>query len=82
MRMTRAYLHMIEHNQHKLRVTRSIEAFVAAVWEPGQKDLVLGKLIESVTDFGDSGILDKSDKPSTLPSVIFETMTKNVGKAD
>jgi hypothetical protein len=73
---------MIEHNQHKLRVTNSIEAFVAAVRTNERKDLVLGKLIESVTEFGDSGILGTEEKPSGLPSVIFETMTKNVGKSD
>lgn len=82
LRMTRAYLHMIEHNQHKLRVTNSIEAFVAAVRTNEQKDLVLSKLVESVTEFGDSGILGKQGEASGLPSVIFESMTKNVGKAD
>jgi hypothetical protein len=82
LRMTRAYLHMIEHNQHKLRVTNSIEAFVAAVRTNEQKDFVLGKLVESVTEFGDSGILGKQGETSGLPSVIFETMTKNISKAD
>jgi ElaB/YqjD/DUF883 family membrane-anchored ribosome-binding protein len=80
LRMTRAYFHMIEHNQHKLRVTNSIEAFVAAVRTKEQKDLVLSKLIEAVTEFGDSGILDKEEKPSGFPSVIFEALTKNVSK--
>jgi hypothetical protein len=73
---------MIEHNQHNLRVTNSIEAFVAAVRTNEQKDLVLSKLVESVTEFGDSGIIGKEEKPSGLPYVIFEAMTKNVGKAD
>lgn len=82
LRMTRAYFHMVEHNQHKLRVTRSIEAFVAAVRTSEQKDLVLSKLVESVTEFGDSGILGKEDSPTGLPSVVFETMTKNFGKSE
>jgi hypothetical protein len=80
--MTKAYLHMIEHNQHKLRVTKSIEAFVAAVRTKEQKDLVLSKLVESVTEFGDSGILGNQGETSGLPSVIFEAMTKNVGKSE
>jgi flagellar hook-basal body complex protein FliE len=82
LRMTRAYLHMIEHNQHKLRVTKSIEAFVAAVRTKEQKDLVLSKLVESVTEFGDSGILGSQGETTGLPSVIFEAMTKNVGKSE
>jgi hypothetical protein len=80
--MARAYLHMIEHNRHKLRVTNSIESFVAAVRTKEQKDLVLSKLVESVTDFGDSGILSKQGDSATLPSVIFDSITKNVGKSE
>lgn len=82
LRMMRAYFHMIEHNDHKLRVTNSIEAFVAAVRTKEHKDLVLGKLVESVTDFGDAGILGKQTETSTLPSVVLEAITKNVGKAE
>jgi hypothetical protein len=82
LRMARAYLHMIEHNRHKLRVTNSIESFVAAVRTKEQKDLVLSKLVESVTDFGDSGILAKQGDTSGLPSVIFDSITKNVGKSE
>jgi hypothetical protein len=83
LRMTRAYLHMIEYNRHKLRVTNSIEAFIAAVRTNTQKDLVLSKLVESVTDFGDPGILDKSKSDgSGLPSVFLEAVTKNITKAD
>ncbi|HEV2579034.1 MAG TPA: hypothetical protein VGU25_17650 [Acidobacteriaceae bacterium] len=82
LRMTRAYFHMIEHNQHKLRVTRSIEAFVAAVRTSEQKDLVLSKLVESVTEFGDSGILGKEESPNGLPSVVFEAITKNFNKSE
>lgn len=82
LRMMRAYFHMREHNEHKLRVTNSIEAFVAAVRTKEQKDLVLGKLVESVTEFGDSGILAKQAETSVLPSVFMEAITKNVGKSE
>lgn len=82
LRMTRSYFHMAEHNQHKLRVTNSIEAFVAAVRTDEQKDLVLSKLVESVTQFGDTGILGDKIDSGSLPSIVFETMTKNVGKHD
>jgi hypothetical protein len=81
LRMTRAYFHMIEHNQHKSRVTNSIEAFVASVRTDEQRDLVLGKLVDSVTQFGESGILGKESETSSLPSVMFEAVTKNVGKS-
>jgi hypothetical protein len=82
LRMTKAYLHMIEHHEHKSRVTNSIEGFVASVRTDEQKDLVLGKLVDSVTQFGDSGILDKEDeKSSGLSAVILEKVTKHNGKS-
>jgi hypothetical protein len=78
LKLTRAYLHMVEHNQHKSRVTNSIEGFVASVRTDEQKDLVLGKLVDSVTQFGDSGILEKGDdKASGLSAVVLENITKN-----
>lgn len=80
LKMTRAYLHMIEHNRHKLRVANSIEAFVAAVRTKEQKDLVLAKLIESVTEFGDSGILSKQGEGSAFPSIAIEALTKNIDR--
>jgi hypothetical protein len=43
---------------------------------------VLGKLVDSVTQFGDSGILDKEDeKSSGLSAVILENVTKHNGKS-
>lgn len=82
LRMMRAYLHLIEHNQHKLRVTNSIEAFVAAVRTREQKDLVLGKLVESVTEFSDPGITGGQTESAGLHSVIFEPLIRNFNKAD
>ena len=73
---------MMEHNEHQIRVTNSIEAFVAAVRTKERKDMVLGKLVESVTDFGDSGILGQQSEAMSLPSVVLEAITKNVGKVE
>jgi hypothetical protein len=81
LRMTRAYFQMIEHNQHKLRVTNSIEAFVASVNTKEQRDLVLGKLVDSVTAFGESGILGKETDSASLPTVVIDAITKNIGKS-
>ncbi len=69
-------------NTIKLRVTNSIEAFVAAVRTREQKDLVLGKLVESVTEFSDPGIISNQADHTALPSVIFEPLVKNFSKAE
>jgi hypothetical protein len=81
LRMMRAYFQMMEHNQHKLRVTNSIEAFVASVYTKEQRDLVLGKLVDSVTAFGDSGILSKEGETASVPGVVIDAITKNIGKS-
>jgi len=46
-----------------------------------QKDLVLSKLVDSVTQFGDSGILEKeSDQASGIAPIFIDAVTKNFGK--
>lgn len=82
LRMMRAYYHMMEHNNHRLRVTSSIQSFVNAIRTATQKDLILGKLVESVTDFGESGILGGQTEGQGWPSVVMESITKNVSKPD
>jgi hypothetical protein len=73
---------MTEYNRHRVRVTNSIEAFVAAFLTKEQQELVLSKLVDSVTQFGESGILGKPGEQSGLPSVIVDSITKNIGKGE
>lgn len=82
LRMTRAYLHLIEHNRHKQRVAKSIASFVGAVLSEDRKDLIVSKLVDAVTEFGDPGILTKQPEGSALPSVFVEAITKSFGKSD
>lgn len=56
-KMYRAHLHMVEINEHRLRVANSIESFVNSALEPQQRDLILAKLVESIVNFGDSGLV-------------------------
>lgn len=55
--LLKAYLHLLEHNLHKVRVANSTEAFVAAAQSPEHRDLILGRLVDSIASFGDSGLL-------------------------
>ena len=63
-RLYRAHLHLVEKNRHRVRVANSVESFVNSALEPQQRDLMLAKLAEAVTDFGDSGII-KSERDET-----------------
>lgn len=73
----KAYLHLLEHNLHRQRVANSTEAFVAAAASPEQRDLILGRLVDSVTTFGDSGLLRKESLDnSPLSKVSLDISSK------
>jgi ElaB/YqjD/DUF883 family membrane-anchored ribosome-binding protein len=65
-RIFKAHLHMASLNDHRIRVSNSIESFVNSTVSPDQRDLILAKLVEAVVNFGDSGLLkvEKDDSPS------------------
>ncbi len=79
LRMTRAHFHMLEYNAHRTRVANSMSAFVEAASTDDQRDLILGKLVTAVVEFGDSGILDKEKDNVNVPSVAIDALTKNFG---
>ncbi len=60
LRLFRSHLHMYQHNSHRIRVTNSIAAFVQAAATNEQRDMILARLVEAVSAFGNSGLL-KSD---------------------
>ncbi|NJD56090.1 MAG: hypothetical protein FIA94_06755 [Nitrospirae bacterium] len=72
-KMYKAHLHMVEINEHRLRVANSIESFVNSALEPQQRDLILAKLVESIVSFGDSGLVrsDREDISSSTMSADF-----------
>jgi hypothetical protein len=55
--LLKAYLHILEVNQHKLRVANSAEGLVAAAKTPEHQDLILSRLVDAIVDFGESGLL-------------------------
>ena len=64
--LLKAYLHILEANQHKLRVANSAEGLVAAAKTPERQDLILSRLVDAIVDFGESGLL--KDNPSDKSS--------------
>ncbi len=56
-KMLRAHLHIAEKNRHRVRVANSIEGFLAATATDSQRDLILGRLTESIVNHGDSGLI-------------------------
>lgn len=78
LRLFRAHLHMAEFNHHRRRVANSMAAFVEAVQGSEQRDQILGRLVDSVITFGDSGILQRDVEGISVPSVAIEAVTKNL----
>lgn len=65
--LLKAYLHILEVNQHKLRVANSAEGLVAAAKTPEHQDLILSRLVDAIVDFGESGLL-KENPPDKSPN--------------
>lgn len=68
-RMFSSYLHMYQHNEHRIRITNCIPSFVDAALTDKQSDIILARLVESVSNFGESGIL-KNNLRGTQPSSV------------
>lgn len=78
--LLKAYLHILEANQHKLRVANSAEGLVAAAKTPEHQDLILSRLVDAIVDFGESGLLkdnpqDKS--PNSRVSLDFSSKSQS-----
>ncbi len=60
-RVFRAYLHTNQLNHHRQRVANSMESFVESAITPEQRDAILGRLVEAVVAFGNSGLIPGDD---------------------
>jgi hypothetical protein len=67
LKIFKSQLHMFQHNQHRQRVTNCIEGFVESAVTPEQRDLILAQLIDEVSQFGRSGLL-QIDGPDGMGS--------------
>ena len=84
LRIFRAHMHMSEKNRHRQRVANSIGAFVESAVTPEQRDQILSQLVESVIQFGNSGLLQQEDdnvyRPKMTIDSIMRTLSANPGK--
>ena len=84
LKILRAHLHMSEKNRHRQRVANSIGAFVESAVTPEQRDLILSQLVESVIQFGNSGLLQREDdnvyRPKMTIDSIMRTLSANPAK--
>ena len=78
LRVLRAQLHMSEKNRHRQRVANSMEAFVASAVTPEQRDLILSQLVESVVQFGNSGLVQREDDHVYRPKMTIDSINRTL----
>ena len=78
LRILRAHLHMSEKNRHRQRVANSMEAFVQSAVMPEQRDLILSQLIESIVQFGHSGLVQREDDYAYRPKMPIDSITRTL----
>lgn len=77
-RVLRAHMHMREHNFHRQRLANSMAAFVESAVTPEQRDLILGRLVDSIAAFGTSGLLTKEDESIYSPKMVIDAVTRSI----
>ena len=81
LKMLKANLHMHQHNLHRKRLSNSMAAFAESAMTNEQRDLILSQLVESVSNFGTSGMINKeSDKGGISIDSITKTVSTLKGK--
>ena len=78
LKILRAHLHMSEKNRHRQRVANSMEAFVASAVTPEQRDLILSQLVDSVVQFGNSGLIQREDDHVYRPKMTIDSINRNL----
>lgn len=75
LKILKSHLHMREHNLHRERIANSMAAFAESATNKDQRDIILSKLIESVANFGNSGMIDRDEDNNSKVSIDNITRT-------
>lgn len=77
-KMFRAHLYLREKNKHRVRVANCIEAFVNSASTEEQRDAILSQLVDSITQFGNSGLIQREDENIPRPKMNIESIIKTL----
>lgn len=78
LKILRAHLHMSEKNRHRQHVANSMAAFVQSAVTPEQRDLILGQLVESIVQFGNSGLVQREDDSIYRPKMTIDSIIRTL----
>lgn len=80
LKILRAHMHMSEKNRHRQRVANSMGSFVDSAATPEQRDMILSQLVESVVQFGSSGLINRDDDNMYRPKMTIDSITRTLLK--
>ena len=69
-------MHLREVNEHRQRLANSIQSFVDAAATPEQRDMILAQLVDALSSFGRSGLVDGAD--DSAGRMMIENVTRGV----
>lgn len=76
LKIFRAHLHMSEKNRHRQRVANSMSAFVESAVTPEQRDMILSQLVDSIVQFGNSGLVQREENSQSRPRTPIDSITR------
>ena len=78
LRILRSQLHMFQRNLHRRRVANCIEAFVQSASTPEQRDFIYAQLVEAITQFGDTGLVEGGEKDNLGTKLTIDNITRSI----
>jgi hypothetical protein len=69
LKILKSYMHIKEHYHHRFRIANSMASFVESANNKDHRDIILTKLIESVMEFGSSGMINNDDEKNSKISI-------------
>jgi len=78
LKILRSSYHMYKHNQHRQRIANSIGSFVESAVTPEQRDLILTHLVESISNFGNSGFVHSDDDSINASKFVVDNIIRNI----
>ncbi len=78
LKILRAHMHMSEKNRHRQRIANSMGAFVESAVTPEQRDMILSQLVESVVQFGNSGLIHREEDNMYRPKMTIDAITRTL----
>lgn len=78
LKMLKSHLHMHQHNLHRMRLANSTAAFAESATSKEQRDRILTQLVDSVANFGNSGMIKDSDDGNS--KLTIDNITSTISK--